>query len=150
MKQWLDFNAEGDLPIGVHQATLKEVIEHFGNATRQRILIARRLERIYSLVMSSGCVARFIIYGSFITSKPEPNDVDIFLVMTDDFDVDKMVGEVAICFNHLAAQNHEGASIFWSRRLGLLGGEYKAINDWQIKRDGSKRGIVEVNNNDKE
>jgi hypothetical protein len=38
----------------------------------------------------------------------------------------------------------EGASIFWVRRAGALGGEQAAIEDWQIKRDGTRRGIVEV------
>ena len=106
--------------------------------------MARRLERIYSLVRATGHLARFIIFGSFITAKPEPNDVDIFLLMDDDFDVSKVTGEAAILFDHLAAQNYEGASIFWVRRLGALGGEQTAIEDWQIKRDGTRRGIVEV------
>ena len=64
--------------------------------------------------------------------------------MEDTFDVSKVTGEAAILFDHLAAQNYEGASIFWVRRLGALGGEQAAIEDWQIKRDGSRRGLVEV------
>jgi hypothetical protein len=50
----------------------------------------------------------------------------------------------------MAAQNYEGASIFWLRRIAALGGEEGAIEHWQIKRDGKKRGIVEVLINDKE
>jgi hypothetical protein len=37
-----------------------------------------------------------------------------------------------------------GASIFWVRRMAALGGEAVAIEDWQIKRDGTRRGIVEI------
>ncbi len=33
MKQWPEFNEYGDLPPGIHPATLAEVIEHFGQAT---------------------------------------------------------------------------------------------------------------------
>jgi len=29
-------------------------------------------------------------------------------------------------------------------RLAAIGGEEAAIQDWQIKRDGTERGIVEV------
>lgn len=43
--------------------------------------MARRLERIYTLVRATGHLARFIIFGSFVTAKAEPNDVDIFLLM---------------------------------------------------------------------
>jgi hypothetical protein len=30
MKKRPDFNEEGDLPPGIHQATLAQVLEHFG------------------------------------------------------------------------------------------------------------------------
>jgi hypothetical protein len=70
--------------------------------------------------------------------------VDIVLLMDDDFDVSKVTGEAAILFDHLAAQNYEGASIFWVRRAVAWGGEQAAIEDWQIKRDGTRRGIVEI------
>ena len=106
--------------------------------------MARRLERIYSLVRGTGHLARFIVFGSFITAKAEPNDVDIFLLMEDTFDVSKVTGEAAILFDHLAAQNYAGASVFWLRRLAALGGEQSAIEDWQIKRDGAFRGVVEI------
>lgn len=44
----------------------------------------------------------------------------------------------------------EGASIFWIRRLAALEGEEAAVEYWQLKRDGTKRGIVEVIKNDQE
>jgi hypothetical protein len=34
--------------------------------------------------------------------------------------------------------------VFWLRRLAALGGEEHAIAGWQIKRDGTLRGIVEI------
>jgi hypothetical protein len=56
MKAWPEFNEDGDLPLGVHSATLDEVVQHFG-ATARRIVIARRLERIYQLAHSTGHLA---------------------------------------------------------------------------------------------
>ena len=144
MKEWPPLNEAGDLPPGLHIATLGEVIERFGTIPPRRAALARRLERIYSLVQATGHLARFIIFGSYVTAKVEPNDVDIFLLMDDAFDVSKVTGETAILFDHLAAQNYEGASVFWLRRLAALGGEQSAIEDWQFKRDGTRRGIVEV------
>jgi predicted nucleotidyltransferase len=144
MKEWPALNESGDLPPGIHSAKLAEVTERFGKGSLRRATAARRLERIHSLVVATGHLARFIVFGSFITAKPEPNDVDIFVVMDDDFDVSKVTGEAAILFDHLAAQNYEGASIFWVRALGALGGEQAAVEDWQIKRDGTRRGVVEI------
>ena len=144
VKQWPDFNESGDLPPGIHQATLAEVLEHFGSGTSQRHVMARRLEHIYTLATGAGHLARFIIFGSFITNKPDPGDIDIFLLMEDTFDVSQVVGEAALIFDHVVTQNYEGASIFWIRRLAAFEGEEATVEHWQLKRDGSKRGIVEV------
>ena|SRR5919108_38944 len=138
MKDWLDFNDNGDLPPGIHQATLAEVIEHFGKSTPER----------RSLVAKTGHLTRFIIFGSFTTNKPAPGDIDIFLLMEDTFDVSQLSNEAAPIFDHIVAQNYEGASIFWIRRLAALEGEEATIEYWQLKRDGTKRGIVEVVKND--
>ena len=43
------------------------------------------LEHIYALANAGGHLARFIVFGSFVTAKPAPNDVDIFLLMSDSF-----------------------------------------------------------------
>lgn len=144
MKEWPNFNDNGDLPPGIHQATLSEVVEYFGKGTSQRRIIARRLENIFTLAVQTGHLARFIIFGSFITNKPDPGDIDIFLLMENSFDVSELSGEMAIIFDHVVIQNYEGASIFWVRRLAALEGEEATVAYWQLKRDGTKRGIVEV------
>ncbi len=89
-------------------------------------------------------MARFILFGSFITAKLEPNDVDVFLLMDDAFEVGSVTGEARLLFEHRDAQAHFGASVFWLRRLAALGGDQAAIEHWGIKRDGSTRGLVEI------
>lgn len=140
------FRPTGDLPEGVYAATLNQVIERFGGGTLQRLAVANRLEHIYQTAHSTGSLARFIIYGygSFVTEKRDPNDVDAFLIMEDSFDLAQVTGEARLLFDHLAAQTHFGASVFWVRRQGCLGGEQAAIEHWQTKRDRGKRGIVEI------
>jgi predicted nucleotidyltransferase len=139
-----NFNAEGDLPVGVYRASLQEVVQHFGTSTAKRLQVARRLERIYSIASATGKIAHFIIFGSFLADKPDPDDVDIFIIMENDFEANTLAGEARILFDHLRCQAHFGASVFWVRRMAALGGEQSAIEDWQIKRDGNKRGIVEI------
>jgi hypothetical protein len=34
--------------------------------------------------------------------------------------------------------------VFWIPRAACLGGEEAAVLDWQIKRDGTRRGIAEI------
>lgn len=66
------------------------------------------------------------------------------MIMADTFDAGELRGESRLLFNHAAAQDYFGCSVFWVRRLAALGGEPTAIEHWQIKRDGSRRGIIEV------
>ena len=139
-----DFTTTGDLPEGVHPSSVEDVMKRFGVGSSQRQQVAERVRRIYTLVKSTGHLARFIIFGSFVTDKLSPNDVDVFLLMEDTFDVNRVAGEAAIVFDHPAAQSYFGASIFWVRKLAALGGEDATVKHWQIKRDGNRRGIVEV------
>ncbi len=77
------------------------------------------------------------------------NDIHLFLVMDDSFNVSELSGETVIFFDHMAAHNYEGASIFWVRGAAALGGVHAAVEHWQLKRDGKRRGIVEVVSDDK-
>lgn len=103
-----------------------------------------RLKRVYDLASATGALKRFIVFGSFVTAKPDPNDVDVFLVMDDAFELGQVTGEARLVFDHPAAQAHFGASIFWLRRLAALPNEEEAVRGWQLKRDGTWRGVVEI------
>src|SRR5690554_5393735 len=131
-----NFNADGDLPPGIYPAALPEVLERFGQGSIQRRAVADRLKRVYQLVTSTGQLARFVVFGSFVTSKEEPNDVDIMLIMEDTFDLSAVTGEAALPFQHSEADAHFGASIFWTRRAGAFGGEQALIEYWQVRREG--------------
>ena len=138
------FNEGGDLPPGVHQATLSNILDHFGGETARRKILARRLERVYHLAQTTGHLRRFVIFGTFVTDKAEPNDIDVFLLMEDTFDITQLEGEPRLLFEHPTAQDYFGASVFWLRRLAVLGDERSTINHWQVKRDGARRGVVEI------
>ncbi len=143
-----EFNENGDLPVGIYEATLQEVLDHFGQGSLQRQLVASRLKKIYNLVKITGKLSRFVIYGSFITSKENPNDVDVFLVMNDDFTKDDYKGDVLRIFEHLQTENKMKASIFWMLEMSVAVNEKIFIEGWQNTRDNTKRGIVEVIDND--
>jgi hypothetical protein len=139
------FDDRGDLPEGVHPASLEDVLARFGQGTPQRRLVTARLTRIYELAQGTGKLERFVIFGSYVTAKREPNDVDIILVMRDDFGEDDHEPDVFPMFDHLRAQDELGASLFVIRPAFVLG---ESVDDfiahWQIKRDSERRGIVEV------
>ncbi len=139
-----DFNELGDLPVGVYRAKIAEVIAHFGRGAPQRAAVTARLERIYELAQSTGCLQRFIIFGSYVTAEPNPRDVDIFLVMQDGFQPRDAPPEAHNLFRHGTAQSEFGASIFWVNAGTSFADTEDLIVGWQTRRDLQRRGIVEV------
>lgn len=68
------FQPDGNLPPGIHPATWEEVIHRFGgNPRRQRLLVG--LAIAVANLQDAGC-RRIYLNGSFVTSKPYPDDFD--------------------------------------------------------------------------
>src|SRR5947209_5303215 len=139
------FNAFGDLPAGRHGASLDEVLTRFGSGTRQRQEVTNRLRRVYSLAVVTGYLDRLVIFGSYVSDVAEPKDVDVILVMRGDFATENCPSDSLILFDHARADEELGASIFWVRPEMLLGEPLdQFLVHWEQKRDGNRRGIVEI------
>src|SRR2546422_962765 len=115
-----EFNEAGDLPEGVRQASLAEGLSRFGTGTPQRQAVTTHLLRIHELAVSTGGLARFLLFGSYITDKAEPNDVDVILVMRDDFVLTSCSPQALALYDHRRASDELGASIFWVRPAMLF------------------------------
>lgn len=63
------------LPPGIHDSTLLEVYNKYVN-TPERLRLFRGLERGLENLFQSGCTQVFLD-GSYVTSKPIPNDYEI-------------------------------------------------------------------------
>jgi hypothetical protein len=140
-----DFNDAGDLPAGTYPATFEEVVARFGAGTAQRQDVTARLEKIVALAARTGFLDRVVVFGSYVSAKAEPRGVDVILVLRDEFVVEESPPECAVLFNHDKADRELGASVFWVRP-GMLFGEPldSFVAFWQGKRDGKRRGIVEI------
>ena len=98
-----EFNEFGDLPEGNHPASLAEVVARFGVGTTQRRAVTSRLQRIYRLATATGYLARLVVFGSYVSDVAEPNDVDVVLVMRNDFNPDDCSVESSVMFDHARA-----------------------------------------------
>jgi hypothetical protein len=104
-----------------------------------------KLKLLHRLAGRTGKLVRFIIFGSFVSAAPEPRDVDVVLVMAADFKIEDAPRECRTLFSHSDADARYAASIFWVRE-GMLPEPLREqfFEAWQTKKDGTKRGIVEV------
>ena len=138
---WPAFNELGDLPVGVYRATLAEVIAHLGHGTVQRVAITARLERIYELARRTSSVQRLTASGARSQRRPNPRDIDVFLVMQGGFQPRDAPPEAQILFRHDTAQNELGASILWVNAETSFADTEDLIIGWQTRRDLQRRGI---------
>ena len=139
------FNEFGDLPEGNHPASLAEILARFGGGSPQRTAVTGRLRRIYQLAAKTGHVDRLIVFGSYVSDVSEPNDIDVILVMRSEFRSEVCPTETSALFDHTRANDELGASIFWVRPDMLLGEPLEQfLAFWQTKRDGRRRGVVEI------
>jgi hypothetical protein len=140
-----EFNEFGDLPEGRYGASLTEVVTRFGSGTLQRTAVTVRLRRIYDLAVATGQFDRLVVFGSYVSDVAEPNDVDVILVMQDEFRLASCPAESLVLFEHGRADAELGASVFWVRPGMLLGEPLEQfLAHWERKRDGRRRGIVEI------
>jgi len=109
------FEKGGNLPKGVHKATLDEVREIFGASSARRKWLIRNLEKIIDLAKTTGRLERVIVWGSFVSNEELPQDIDLLLIMKEDFVVDKMDLEVKKVFDYVQGRIAFNADIFWAK-----------------------------------
>lgn len=139
------FTESGDLPEGIHPARWVEIEERFGKSTEPRGRAFAKLRHLHELASRTGHLTRFLIFGSFVSTTEAPRDVDVVLIMARDFELEEAPREAQTLFSHADADARFGASVFWLRE-GMLPEHLNHLffDTWQTKRDGARRGMVEV------
>lgn len=139
-----ELTIDGELPPGVHSADWQECISRFGNSSPRRLWLSGRLRTILELAGSGGRLRRVFVWGSFVTAKPAPRDLDILLIMSDDFEVAQMSAAAQAVFDSTRAKLQFESDVFWAR--ASIGKEVLDLwlDTYQTSRSFRKRGIVEL------
>jgi hypothetical protein len=139
-----ELTGDGELPPGVHAADWRELGARFGGSSPRRAWLLGRLRALLELAATSGKLRRVFIWGSFVTAKPAPRDLDILLIMAEDFEVDTVAAAAQSVFDSARAKLLFESDVFWAR--ASIGPE--ALDLWldtyQTSRSFRKRGIVEL------
>jgi uncharacterized protein DUF6932 len=83
-------NENGYLPSGIHDASLDDLSERFGYSSRRQELLAN-LVRYLAELRQWPLAQAVLVDGSFVTDTAEPNDIDLVLVLRDDYDLRRSV-----------------------------------------------------------
>ncbi len=139
-----EFNKDGNLPEGIYRASEKEFLNHFCVNTARRKWLGDRLRELFSTLREIGSFEKLFIWGSFVSNKEYPNDVDVLVIMSESFELENIPDDLKTIFNYVEARVRFNMDIFWSKYS--IGEEM--INLWldtyQMTKDFKRRGIVEV------
>jgi hypothetical protein len=138
------FNSDGNLPEGIHFATEEEVFERFVIPSARRQWLGEQLRSLLALAKSTGQLARVFLWGSFVTSKEVPNDLDVLLVMTGEFAVEAVPAQAQVVFDHVQARLRFQADVFWTKASLDPQVLHLWLDTYQTGKDFTRRRIVEV------
>jgi hypothetical protein len=138
------FNHDGNLPEGLHVATADEVFARFATPSTRRQWLGEQLRSLLALAQSTGHLARVFLWGSFVTSKEVPNDLDVLLVMDIGFVVEAISTQAQVVFDYVQARLQFQADVFWTKASLDPQVLHLWLDTYQTGKDFTRRGIVEV------
>lgn len=129
-----------NLPAGLHAATLEEVQQYFGTSPK-RAYLCGRLQEI--LQTARECHFRkVILFGSFVSSKVSPGDIDLFWTLAPGTDTDELPNP---CRELLDAPNSKSrfmCDVFWCFDDEATINYMTTL--WELDRTGRTRGLVMI------
>jgi hypothetical protein len=128
----------------MHMADWQEFQARFCVSSARRTWLSGRLRALVELAAMNGKLRRIFVWGSFVTAKPAPKDLDILPIMHEDFEVDGVAAPARAVFDSVQAKLLFEADVFWAR--SSIGREVLDLwlDTYQISRSFRKRGIVEL------
>lgn len=139
-----EFTEEGFLPEGIHAATRKEFEDRFVvfDHSDRRLRVYELLGRLLDEARVSGIVKRMIVAGSFVTTKPEPNDYDCLLVLDS-----SILGRALKPFQYNLVSRKMALRMFGGDVVPAIEGS-RALDEYleffQTARGGQRVGVVEI------
>jgi hypothetical protein len=96
------------------------------------------------LAASTGQLHRVFVWGSFVTAKRVPKDIDLLLILDEGFEVERAPAAAQAVFDSIQSKLLFESDAFWAR--ASIGEEVLQLwlETYQTTRGFGKRGIVEL------
>ena len=134
----------GFLPPGIHDASFDDLLDRFGQSPHRNALL-QQLGR-YLVELRQWPLAQVVLVdGSFVTNAPEPNDVDLVLVLRDDYDLSKSVSPFEYNLrSRRRVQKTYGLDLFVVRPQSVDYDRFVEFFSQVRNQPGQTKGIVRV------
>jgi hypothetical protein len=135
------FDEHGNLPPGIHRATLEEVIERFSILkSLKRRSLTNNLRGFFGFIQDFA--VGIYIDGSYTTSKLAPNDIDLIVILPSDFVFDSPAGQR---LGRIIAQRKTLCLHIFTYVQGRQDQEIQKLIDlFTEDRDGNPKGLIHV------
>lgn len=124
--------------------SLAEIRQRYGEHTARRQFLWQRLQTIVQLLTATGALLRLYLFGSFITAKPNPGDLDCLAVMASGFTTDHLPPSLVTVFQHDVCRLYYQADVIWVTEA--VGQEHldALLAVFTRDRSGNPQALVEV------
>ncbi len=142
-------NVDGYLPPGIYFAELDEVLAQFGTSIPTRQRQGNLLRLIVGSARKYPTIKRVLLWGSFVSAKPEPGDLDYSIIVDPRHPTTTIAPEDRRFFIPYNANIHYGVDRgYLLLREYPLDDYFRSLELICHDRDGQPRGILEVNCHD--
>jgi len=125
-------------------ASLDGIRIRFGTSTPRRQFLFRQLEIIIDQLLVTRNVRQIYLFGSFVSGKASPNDVDLLVVMNAGFSTTQIGGKVLELFQHDVCRIRYHADLFWVTEAVGNARIEDLLEVFSRDREGRTQSVVEV------
>jgi hypothetical protein len=124
--------------------TFAEIYRQYGQSTPHRQFLCGRLQTVIQLLSATGALRRLYLFGSFVTVKPTPRDLDCLAVMATGFTTATLSSPVLEVFQHDLCRLYYHTDMFWVTEAVGTDHIDAILQVFSRDRHGLPQPIVEV------
>jgi predicted nucleotidyltransferase len=125
-------------------ASVEEIRSRFGVSTPRRQFLFQRLQTIIQRLRATQEVKQIYLFGSFLTGKDSPNDIDLLIVMNSTFTTANLRGKDLEVFQHDVCRILFHADVFWVTETVGVDRIDELLDVFSRDREGHAQPIIEV------
>jgi len=125
-------------------ASLDDLRIRFGTSTPRRQFLCRQLEIVIDQLCVTRSLKQVYLFGSFVSGKASPNDIDLLVVMNAGFSTTQLGGKALELFQHDLCRIRYHADLFWVTEAVSRASIEELLEVFSRDREGRSQSVIEV------
>jgi hypothetical protein len=125
-------------------ASVEEIRARFGCGTPRREFLFQQFQAVLHRLRATGHVNQIYLFGSFVTGKEYPNDIDLLVIMSAAFSTASLSGKDLDVFQHDVCRILFNADVFWLTDSVGADRIEDLLDVFSRNREGQAQPIIEV------